>query len=1154
MSISPETKMISDGSIVRGPYWNNAVKITRCRSVGTRLEVDTVDLATGKTDLNIYIDPEQITAVEERKANRELWYWAIESWRIAYYDSNEEQLAPIISNIKLEPFQLEAVYEYILRPGTIRYLIAHDPGAGKTIIAGMVIKELEASDGIKKILLLVPPGIIPKWQFEMYDKFNDSSYRKLTKAEWDVISVELANPWERWDKLVMSPYFAMRKTEYLPKDLYWDLVLIDEAHKFNNPDAEKYHNFISMIARRCRHLLLLTATPHDGIQEHFLTIIRYLIPNIAFDDTHRDALGSLMIRRRKEELFHANGDPVFLARHVGSFNLELRFDETFLYTELINTIEVVFAENPSLHLIKMVYQRRFSSSIAALECTLKKRLAYISGEEAREPQTETDSDSGADSEGEEEEADSTTPDEKKVIALSGSSESIELEKMKVKQLLAKVSDIHLSDSAKWKKLLELLDTREGFTLGPRGARESKAKLLIFTEFRDTLDMLVKELRSLGWAVTFIHGGIPVGDIKDIKDTKAIPPFSNARPPSRLVSVEWFKNDATIMVATDAAGESIDLQFCHYLINWDIPWNPNRLEQRMGRIHRYGQEDEAYVFNFILPDTVEGKVQSTLMAKMEQIRDDFNKVEKGSGERVFNVISSIFTKGDITKAIQEMEKRSKDEQERFIAQFGEQIKSRIKNFFTKAEANVKSTKLRECLGLHLKDESAATEVERFRRARRETPEYLRDFFLAAWDVLGGKSARAESQKGEGKVDIYSIFHENPAFLGGAYHFPMDVSFARIDSPGLTVQVLQRGNDLFERVVHQFRKVYSDLLQNGEVLIDITSESVYSLYFFLVSFKNKLDEKILKKVILLKYDHKTREISEEFFTRCHSRLVVSSDAVFQATYPFWPDCVPDIEQWLANIGLDRIITPALNELKSINNPYITRLKESIDEYYRDFNVRSRTMSRELRDAEREKMRVKEIEMKEQIKAYQDKLVVIPEKPELISRALVLPGYRDKNGDVVPVDNFKEVLERGAHLQYAVDCPLNQGEIDTRGMDAVVAYEKRAGRDPRRVNKMNGLGYDVESYKDGKMARTIEVKSHYASGGITLEHYEKVHAEREPESSWIYVVENCAAETVEGRKILPIFNIARKHRFEGYNYTVIRYPISETVWKGMIEKDTL
>jgi len=1120
--------------------------------MGSKLEVDTVDLSSGKTEANIIIDPKELVVIDERRPNREYWHWAIESWRIAYYDFNEEQLTPILSNIKLEPYQLEAVYEYILRPGSIRYLIAHDPGAGKTIMAGMVVKELEARDGIKKILFLVPPGIIPKWQFEMADKFTDTSYRKLTKAEWDVISSELSNPWERYEKLVMSPYFAMRKSENLPPNLFWDLVLIDEAHKFNNPDAEKYHNFVAMIARRCRHLLLLTATPHDGIQEHFLTIIRYLIPNISFDETHRAALGSIMIRRKKEELFHANGDPVFRARNVGSLYLDLQFDETLLYTELITIIEQVFSENPSLELIKMVYQRRFSSSLTALTCTLEKRLARVSGTSIRnaEPdsldQEEVDEDS-------DEEADSTTLDEEAVINMATSSEQAELEILKIKHLLRMISEISLDQNAKWKKLLELLSTLEGFNLGPSKARELKAKLLIFTEFKDTLDWIVERLRVLGWAVTYIYGGMVVGDLKDIKDPKKIPPFSNKRPPNRLVSVEWFKNDAEIMVATDAAGESIDLQFCHFLVNWDLPWNPNRLEQRMGRIHRYGQQSDAYVFNFILHDTVEGKVQSTLMDKLGQIRDDFEKVEKGRGERVFDVISAVFSKNEIRKAIQEMEKRTKEEQEKYLAEYGDQIKNRIKGFFSKAETTVKSTKLRECLGLHVKKEDGDTEIERFRRERRETPEYLRDFFLAAWKILGGTSTRVNLKVGENQGEIYSISYDSPVFLDQAYIFPMHVTFSRIESPEVPVQVLQRGNDFFERVMHQFRKIYTDLLQNGEILVDISTDAVYSLYFYLVSFKNKAGEKILKKVILLKYNHQTHEITDEFFTRSHLRLTVCSDSVYKEAYPFWVDYVPNIERWLANTGLDHIVKPAFDELKNINLPYITRLEESITEYYREFNARSRTMPREMRDAEREKMRAKEAEMKEQIQNYKDKLVIIPEKPELISRALVLPGYKNTEGNIVPVDNFMEVLESGARLQYAVGCPLNQGEIDSRGMDAVILYEKKAGRDPKRVNKQNGLGYDVESYKDGKIVRKIEVKSHYASGDITLERYEKIHAEREPDLTWLYVVDNCAANDVDKRTIQTIFNIARKHQFAAYEYTVIRYPISERIWKNLVDKVT-
>ncbi len=1149
---------LGTGCIVESKYWDNPVKILNIKKIGSKVQVNIIDIKTGIIQKEILINPENLIIMEVYQPHREYWHWAIESWRIQYYDFNEEQLAPIISNINIEPYQLEAVYEYILRPGSIRYLIAHDPGAGKTIIAGMVLKELEAKELLKKILILVPPGLIAKWQFELASKFSDNNYRRLTKEEWDVKSKELINPWMAYEKIVMSPYFALRKLEHLPETMKWDLVIIDEVHKFNNPKAKIYHNLISTIARKSRHLLLLTATPHDGHQEHFLTIIRYLIPNISLNQNDSETLGTIMMRRTKEELFHADGSPVFLPRKVKSQYLEMKFDESLIYKNLKNFIDQVFSTNKAIHLIKMVYQRRFSSSLAALKETLEKRLEFLREKAFKSNNTNSKQQNEAiDKLEPEEESDILTEDEKRVISLKTEEYLIKFETPKVQDLLDQLHSLDFTSTKKWLNLQSLLNKFPEFKEGPENAKKNKAKLLIFTEFKDTLDWIVKNLKKQGWAVTYIHGGIPMGEIHDINSPSKIPTFNNQAPKNRLISMFWFKREANIMVGTDAAGEGIDLEFCNYLINWDLPWNPMRLEQRMGRIHRYGQMKTSYIYNFILSNTVEGRVQQIIMSKLDQIREDFEKTEKGSGDRVFDVISGIIKEKEFGSVLSALEEKSEVEKETYLNQFGEDIKKRVEKFLKEADLKIHSKPLRDCLGLRSERNNGETALERFKMARRETPEYLRDFFLAAWKILGGlieKNPKFENAKNDLKQEIYKLEHPESKLFGKQQSFPIFVVFKNLKQENPSIQVLQRGNPLFDGVVQHFRKLYADILEEGAILIDPKSEIPYLLYFYLVSYKNRIGEPILKKIILLKIIPKDDVISLEFFTRNHLGLTIADEEVFDASSKYWIhyDKQKKIEKWLVNTGLSQIIKPVKDELRTIYKPYIQQLKVSLDEYFRDFNRRSRTLPKEIRTKEYEELLSREKEINQQIRDYEANLEIFPKMPKLISRALIIPGYEAEEGIIKAVDNFREILDGGLIISNSSSCLLKPGEIDRRGIERVMLYEKNRGRIPVLVDDRRGLGYDIESYLHGKIVRKIEVKSHNDSGGFTLQRYEKNHAEREPETSWIYIVDNCASDIVNEREIYQIRDIIGKFEFEAQEYTNIRYPISQGEWKKIIEEE--
>ncbi len=312
-----------------------------------------------------------------------------------------------------------------------------------------------------------------------------------------------------------------------------------------------------------------------------------------------------------------------------------------------------------------------------------------------------------------------------------------------------------------------------------------------------------------------------------------------------------------------------------------------------------------------------------------------------------------------------------------------------------------------------------------------------------------------------------------------------------------------------------------------------------------------------MVLLKYYPLNGKIEREYFSRSHLGLKNAPKDVKDIASLYWPhlDRRNKIETWLSNTGLTDVIDPIDKELQLIYPPRIKRLKESIIEYRRKFNLTTRPpVPRMVRDKERVKLEKRIKEINSQISQFEAETNIHPRIPKYISRALALPGYLNLDGKIKVVDNFREILEKELFpvgIQNGQDsCPLKPGEIDRRGMERVMEFEKTIGRNPQAVDQILGLGYDIASYFNGRLVRTIEVKSFYDTGNFNLELYEKNHADRNPELSWVYMVEQCKMDKKDDRKIFQIKAITQKHQFSASEYTTIRFPISKNVWKSLIE----
>ena len=590
-----------------------------------------------------------------------------EAYRLAYGHLFNPTFASETSLIDPLPHQRLAVYEHMLQQSPLRFLLADDAGAGKTIMTGLYVREMLARRLIRRVLIVPPAGLVGNWEREMRTLFRLQS-RVITGSD-----ARTANPFAvpegelvivSVDTLAGERMFAhLADTATEP----YDLVVFDEAHKLSadrQPDfrvrkTERYRLAEAIAGAgvgdprwalpwSAQHLLLLTATPHMGKDYPYYYLWRLLLPETlstyeAFEQFPAESRKRHFIRRTKEELVHFDGSPLFPTRQCDTLSYSLTQgpgSEQELYEATTDYIQSYYNRARMLNrsaarLAMSVFQRRLASSTYALMRSFKRRVGKLedmierirdgrlteeelahqqqrlhSTEDAFETTTADEQTAGED------DSDRLEEFEEQVLGgvVAHSLAELEAERIKVNSLLDKARSLFDSrEESKFEKLREVLKEPE----------YSGEKFIIFTEHRDTADFLVHRLEGLGFTgqIATMHGGMPYQE--------------------RERQVEFFRKPveergASYLVATDAAGEGINLQFCWLMVNYDIPWNPARLEQRMGRIHRYGQaHDPVVVVNLVAGATREGRVLKTLLDKLEAIRRQLQS------DKVFDVVGRLF---------------------------------------------------------------------------------------------------------------------------------------------------------------------------------------------------------------------------------------------------------------------------------------------------------------------------------------------------------------------------------------------------------------------------------------------------------------------------------------------------------------------------------
>ena len=560
-----------------------------------------------------------------------------------------------ISRVDPLPHQLEAVYDYLLKLPRVRFLLADDAGAGKTIMAGLLVRELKLRGLIDRVLVVCPANLAFQWQRELNEKFDE---KFLVLKGSDIRDQFGVNQWLERNQIITSLDLAKR-SEILPglQQVHWDLVIIDEAHRMSARDEShksQRYKLGEILRDSADHLLLLTATPHKGDPQNF-TLFLQLLDFDAYADVSsiRKAMegrrAPFYLRRTKEAMVYFperqrdgtwTAKPVFTKRIPRTADFAIDGPEFELYQRVTRFVKGQCAraaaqgDGPrarAVGFLMALYQRRLASSTSAMRRSLENRARRLEDglQRAADLVQKAPPDLPALEELEEfEDAERERLERMlEAVTLTASADRIREE---IAQLLELAEDARaVEGSGTEAKLghLRRIMQEEGFF------DRTDQRLLLFTEFRDTLDHLMQQLQAWGFRVGCIHGGMRPG--------------SRDEPGTRLYAEQQFREGAIqVLVATEAAGEGINLQCCHILFNYDIPWNPNRLEQRMGRIHRYGQRHDCLIFNFVATNTIEGRVLQRLLEKLQEIRDALDD------DAVFNVVGEVLPAAQVERVLRD----------------------------------------------------------------------------------------------------------------------------------------------------------------------------------------------------------------------------------------------------------------------------------------------------------------------------------------------------------------------------------------------------------------------------------------------------------------------------------------------------------------------
>lgn len=1032
----------------------------------------------------------------------------VEALRLGLAYEYDPFFALAIARIDPLPHQLEAVYNYFLKQPRIRFLLADDPGAGKTIMAGLLLKELKVRGLVKRTLIVTPANLTFQWQRELKDKFRE----EFEVVRGDVLRANYgSNPWKEKNQVVTSLSWVSRiedaKESLLRSN--WDLIIVDEAHKMSansSDDKTLAYKLGEELSKHTDHYLLMTATPHKGDPKNFCLFLELLDRDVygdvkSLEEAMQRNSAPFYLRRTKEALV-SFPEPetgivkkLFTNRKVETIDFQIDADELYFYDDLTNYVDDQSikastddsARGRALGFTMAMLQRRFASSIYAVRRSLErmrdKRQRILEDPEAyRQEQINKKIPEDFD--------ELTEAEQQKILGdLEGVVASIDpatlkQEILQLNKLIIQAKNLEEREiESKLVKLKEVI-TQKGIFKDP------KMKLLIFTEHKDTLDYLVGKLRDWKLSVTQIHGGMKIGD----RDT----------PNSRIYSEREFREDCQVLVATEAAGEGINLQFCWFMINYDIPWNPVRLEQRMGRIHRYGQDKDCLIFNFVSTNTREGRVLGKLFERIRAIEVDLDPERTG---KVFNVLGDIFPANQLERMIRDMYAHNLTE---------DVIKNRIvEQVDTDRFRKISDSALE---GLAKRELNLASIVGKAVEAkeRRLVPEVIHDFFIQAAPIAGihpKENAKGQKVYRIGRVPrtLWTIGDRLESRFGKLGHEYKKITFDKnILTNDPTLEWVTPGHPLFECVRDDVLGRVQEDLRRGAVFYDLYRHQPARLDVFNAGISdgrgNKLHERLY--VIQTELDGTMTVRQPTLFL---DLVLASGSAEYRVSGAKLPDdsALPSrdraeqalIEQEL-NRFLTEIRTQRQKEVETISQHLEISLNTIIDKVQCQFA--------EL--IEQKESGSKEAGLDGRIKQSEDRLF------ELNARLEQRREELQQEGSCTITDirhhGCAWVLPHPERTSPEIARMVSNDEIERLAIEAVIAHEEARGWNVVSVEKEN-RGFDLisrqphsEDPETAIAVRFIEVKGRSAIGEVALTTNEYKTAERLKQDYWLYVVFNCAS----------------------------------------------
>ena len=1070
-----------------------------------------------------------------------------EAQRIRLAHLFDPVLAVHTSVVEPLPHQITAVYESMLPRQPLRFLLADDPGAGKTIMAGLLIKELIARGDLQRCLVVCPGSLAEQWQDELYRRFH-LPFEILTN---DKLEAARTGNWFLEANLIIARLDKLSRSEDVQQklqapDCRWDLVVCDEAHKMSatffgsEVKYTKRYRLGQLLSGLTRHFLLMSATPHNGKEEDF-QLFMALIDGDRFEGRFRDGVhvaevSDLMRRMVKEKLLKFDGKPLFPERIAYTVPYRLSEAEAHLYRAVTDYVREEFNRAEALEndrragtvgFALTILQRRLASSPAAIHQSLRRRCERLESR-LRELEvlqrggqaTITFAGAGTGFDAEDVEDLDEAPEneveaaEQEVLDQATAARSIAELKAEIgtlRTLEALALEVRRSGTdTKWRELASLLgevfttagqtwrvaepDVPYGAGEIPRPMSSPRQKLVVFTEHRDTLSYLHGRIATLlgrESSVVLIHGGMGRED--------------------RLKAQEAFRHDPQVQVllATDAAGEGINLQRAHLMVNYDLPWNPNRLEQRFGRIHRIGQTEVCHLWNLVADETREGDVYRKLLEKLEQAR-------QALGGQVFDVLGKLHFEGRplrdlLVEAIR----------------YGEQpeVRARLTTAVDHALDRGRIQDLLEDRAL-AHDAMDASRVRRIREdmvraeARRLQPHYVESFFREAFQRLGGAAKQREVRRYE-ITHVPGLVRNRDRSIGlGEPVLPryeriaFEKSLVAPQGQPLAAFVCP-GHPLLDAVIDLTLERHRDLLKRGAVLVDERDEGDKPRVLFYLehaiqdaSLTRSGDRRIVSKRMLyveLDADGVTRHV--HYAPYLDYRPLAEDDPGLEAILDR-PECAwidRELEKKAEGYAVANVVPGHLTEVRTSRLALIAKTEAAVkDRLTKEINYwdhraeelklqeqAGKTGARLNSGEARKRADMLQARLRSRLEELKLEVQIAPLPPVVLGGLLVVPK------GLIDTMSGRE----SAHRKTAFDTQ----ESAARARSIIMETERNLGFDPTD-REFEKLGYDIESRvpNTGKL-RFIEVKGRVSGAStITVTRNEILYSLNKPKDFILGIVE--------------------------------------------------